>query len=325
MIGRRVLSGFFSRFAAASLSPSWTPGRRHTATVLDGRSVAEKLKKEVAMEVAMMKAAIGKIPRLAVVLVGTRRESELYVYNKILACAETGIATSCTKLPENASEEDVVRVVQSYNEDPSVHGILVQLPLPQHLKEERILSTLSIEKDVDGCHPLNIGNLSLQGRRPLFVPCTAKACIELLLDTGISLCGKTAVVIGCSNIVGLPVALLLQRHNATVTAVHAFTAKPEEYTRAADIVISAAGSPNLVRGHWLKPNAVVLDVGINHVQSPSSRDIHLIGDVCFEEACKVASAVSPVPGGIGPVTVAMLLQNTMEAAVSMHGVLDLQT
>eukprot|EP00250_Pteridium_aquilinum_P011079 c19825_g1_i4 orf=62-748(+) len=192
----------------------------------------------------------------------------------------------------------------------------------QHLNEERIFSAISLEKDVDGCHPLNIGKLA-QGKQPLFVPCTARACLQLLLDKGVQLSGKYAVVIGCSNIAGLPISLLLQHHNATVTRVHALTKNPEDFTRRADIVISAAGCPNLVRGNWLKQKAVVLDVGINHIQGPSSKDIHLVGDVCISEACKVASLVSPVPGGIGPVTIAMLLQNTVLAANLKHGLQDL--
>lgn len=312
------LLGVASRYASALHNPV------NKATIMDGKSVADKIKQEVAMEVTMMKETAGKVPGLGVILVGTRRDSEIYVYNKTLACTETGISSSCAKLPENTSEEEVVSTIKKYNDDPSVHGILVQLPLPKHLNQDRILSAVNIEKDVDGTHPFNIGALALQSK-PLFVPCTAKACIQLLLCSGISISGKHAVVIGRSNIVGLPASLLLQHHNATVTTVHELTANPEEHTQQADIILAAAGSPNLVRGHWLKPGAVVLDIGINHVQRETSGEFYIVGDVCFEEACKTASAISPVPGGVGPVTIAMLLQNTIEATKSIHGLHDFKT
>lgn len=313
---------------AASASPrffhsasSSSAPRGIEATIIDGKTVADGIKQVLATNVELMRKASGKVPGLAVIVVGTRKDSELYVHNKTVACIETGIASSCTKLPEHVSEEEVIAIVKKYNNDPSMDGILVQLPLPQHLSEEKILSAISLEKDVDGCHPLNIGKLA-QGNQPLFVPCTAKACLRLLLDNGVELSGKYAVVIGCSNIAGLPISLLLQHHNTTVTRVHALTKNPEDYTRRADIVISAAGCPNLVRGNWLKQEAVVLDVGINHIQSPSSEDVHLVGDVCVAEARKVASLLSPVPGGVGPVTIAMLLQNTVLAAKLRHGLQD---
>ncbi|KAH7284297.1 hypothetical protein KP509_34G047700 [Ceratopteris richardii] len=289
------------------------------AVLIDGKSVADDIKQVVAKDVALFKELVGRPPGLGVVFVGSRKASEIYVHNKTLACDETGISSSCTKLPEGASEEDVLASIRNYNEDPSVDGILVQLPIPKHLDEDRILSSISLEKDVDGCHPVNIGNLALKGNQPLFVPCTAKACLQLLLAKRVQLSGRYAVVIGCGNIAGLPISLLLQQHNATVTRVHALTKAPEDYTRKADIVISATGSPNLVRGNWLKQEAVVLDVGISHIQDPCSGELHLIGDVCIGEARKVASLISPVPGGVGPVTIAMLLQNTMLAAKLRHG------
>lgn len=177
------------------------------------------------------------------------------------------------------------------------------------------MDVLSIEKDVDGFHPLNMGNLAMRGREPLFIPCTPKGCIELLLRSNVEITGKKAVVIGRSNIVGLPTSLLLQRHHATVSIVHAFTRDPEEITREADIVVTAAGVPNLIRGHWLKPGAVVIDVGTNPVEDSScALGYRLIGDVCFEEASRVVSAITPVPGGVGPMTIAMLLTNTLLAA-----------
>ncbi|KAK8967260.1 hypothetical protein KSP40_PGU003633 [Platanthera guangdongensis] len=210
--------------------------------------------------------------------------------------------------------------ISKFNSNPSIHGILVQLPLPRHMSEEKILNAVNIEKDVDGFHPLNIGRLAMQGRDPLFVPCTPKGCMELLHRYEIEIKGKRAVVIGRSNIVGMPVALLLQKANATVSMVHSYTKNPEEITKQADIVISAAGVANLVRGRWIKPGAVVIDVGINPVDDPESvRGYRLVGDVCFEEASKVASAITPVPGGVGPMTIAMLLSNTLSSAKRMHG------
>ncbi|KAF9617695.1 hypothetical protein IFM89_038195 [Coptis chinensis] len=180
---------------------------------------------------------------------------------------------------------------------------------------EKILSVVSLDKDVDGFHPLNIGNLAMRGREPLFVPCTPKGCIELLLRSNVEIMGKNAVVIGRSNIVGLPTSLLLQRHHATVTTVHAFSKNPDTVTREADIVVSAAGVANLVRGSWLKPGAVVIDVGTNPVEDPNSEHGYtLTGDVCYEEAVRVVSAITPVPGGVGPMTVAMLLSNTLDSA-----------
>ncbi|XP_015085537.1 bifunctional protein FolD 1, mitochondrial-like isoform X3 [Solanum pennellii] len=296
-----------------------------TARIIDGRSAAEEIKSSIAIEVSRMKESIGKVPGLAVILVGQRRDSLAYVRNKIMACHEVGFRFSIAELPESCTEDAVCDALSNYNKDASIHGILVQLPLPQsleqHFDEGKILNVLSLEKDVDGFHPLNIGNLAIQGREPLFIPCTAKGCIELLLSSDVEIVGKRAVVIGRSNIVGLPTFLLLQcgqclqRHHATVSIVHAYSENPEIITREADILVAAAGVPNLVRGSWLKPGAVVLDVGINPIEDPESEHgYRLIGDVCFEEAVRIASAVTPVPGGVGPMTVAMLLLNTLEAA-----------
>ncbi|KAI3472960.1 hypothetical protein Pfo_030357 [Paulownia fortunei] len=262
-----------------------------------------------------MKELIGQVPSLAVILVGQRRDSHTYVRNKIIASEEVGIKFKMIFLPENCTECEVCNALCRFNEDPSIHGILVQLPLPQHLDEAKILNVISLEKDVDGFHPLNIGNLAMQGMEPLFIPCTPKGCIELLLQSGIEIMGKKAVVIGRSNIVGLPTSLLLQRHHATVTVLHAFTKNPEKIAREADILVTAAGVPNLVRGSWLKPGAVIVDVGTNPVEDRrSEHGYRLIGDVCFKEATRIASAITPVPGGVGPMTVAMLLYNTLESA-----------
>ncbi|CAL5088837.1 unnamed protein product [Urochloa decumbens] len=294
-----------------------------TATIIDGKSIAEDIRLHIAEEVCQMKSAAGHVPGLAVVLVGDRRDSESYVRYKTKGCEEVGIKSLLAKLPGNCTEDEVMDSVSRFNEDPSVHGILVQLPLPQHMDEERILSAISLEKDVDGFHPLNVGNLALRSRKPLFLPCAAKACMELLLQSGIELMGKHVTVIGRSKVVGLPVSLLLQRHHATVSVIHAFTTNPEAITRESDVVISAAGVANLVRGSWLKQGAVVIDVGTNPIEDPTSDyGYRLTGDVCFEEAVKVASAITPVPGGVGPVTIAMLLGNTLDSAKRVYDLTD---
>ncbi|XP_010935086.3 bifunctional protein FolD 4, chloroplastic [Elaeis guineensis] len=290
-----------------------------SAKVIDGKSVAKQIKDEIAGEIVRMKDETGIVPGLAVILVGCRKDSQTYVRNKKKACEAVGIKSYEANLPEDSTEEDVLKHITCFNDDPSVHGILVQLPLPRHMNEEKILNAVSIEKDVDGFHPLNIGRLVMQGREPLFVPCTPKGCMELLHRCGVEIKGKRAVVIGRSNIVGMPAALLLQKANATISMVHSSTKNPEEITRQADIIISAAGVANLVRGSWIKPGAVVIDVGINPVDDAESpRGYRLVGDVCYEEACKVASAITPVPGGVGPMTIAMLLSNTLSSAKRIH-------
>ncbi|KAK6919148.1 Tetrahydrofolate dehydrogenase/cyclohydrolase, NAD(P)-binding domain [Dillenia turbinata] len=287
--------------------------------VIDGKAVAKKIREEITAEVSQMRDAIGVVPGLAVILVGDRKDSATYVRNKKKACEDVGIASYEVRLPEESTEQEVLKFISDFNDDPLVHGILVQLPLPSHMNEQNILNAVSIEKDVDGFHPLNIGRLAMRGRDPMFVPCTPKGCIELLHRYGIGIKGKRAVVIGRSNIVGMPAALLLQREDATVSIVHSRTINPEEITRQADIIISAVGQPNMVRGSWIKPGAVIIDVGINPVEDATSpRGYRLVGDVCYEEACKVASAITPVPGGVGPMTIAMLLSNTLTSAKRAH-------
>ncbi|XP_058000203.1 bifunctional protein FolD 1, mitochondrial isoform X3 [Hevea brasiliensis] len=303
--------------AADNLRPptSLNCSNEQDAVVIDGKLIAEDIRSTIATEVRRMKESIGKVPGLAVILVGQRRDSQTYVRNKIKACEEAGIKSLFHELPEDCPEDAVLSVVSSFNEDPTIHGILVQLPLPQHLDEVKILNALSLEKDVDGFHPMNMGNLAMRGREPLFIPCTPKGCIELLFRFGVEIMGKNAVVIGRSNVVGLPTSLLLQRYHATVSVVHALTNNPEEITSEADIVVTAAGVPNLVRSNWLKPGAVVIDVGTCPIEDPSSEfGYRLVGDVCHEEAVKVASAITPVPGGVGPMTIAMLLSNTLDSA-----------
>ncbi|GFY92586.1 amino acid dehydrogenase family protein [Actinidia rufa] len=329
-----------------------------SAKIIDGKSVAKKIRDEITAEISRMKDAIGVVPGLAVILVGDRKDSATYVRNKKKACVSVGINSYEVRLPEDSSDQEVLEYISGFNDDPAVHGILVQLPLPsnsvkyamtssriklwkdlnpnpigimkttvlivsvflcQHMNEQNILNAVCIEKDVDGFHPLNIGRLAMRGRDPLFVPCTPKGCIELLHRYGVDIKGKKAVVIGRSNIVGMPAALLLQREDATISIVHSRTKNPEEITRQADIIISAVGKPNMVRGNWIKPGAVVIDVGINPVEdAKSARGYRLVGDVCYEEACKIASAITPVPGGVGPMTIAMLLSNTLSSAKRLH-------
>ncbi|KAL1200009.1 Bifunctional protein FolD 4 [Cardamine amara subsp. amara] len=307
--------------SSSSLTPAISADTKSEATakVIDGKAVAKKIRDEITIEVSRMKESIGVVPGLAVILVGDRKDSATYVRNKKKACESVGIKSFEVRLSEDSSEEEVLKSVSGFNDDPCVHGILVQLPLPSHMDEQNILNAVSIEKDVDGFHPLNIGRLAMRGREPLFVPCTPKGCIELLHRYNIEIKGKRAVVIGRSNIVGMPAALLLQREDATVSIIHSRTKNPEEITREADIIISAVGVPNMVRGSWIKPGAVIIDVGINPVEDASApRGYRLVGDICYEEACKVASAITPVPGGVGPMTIAMLLSNTLTSAKRIH-------
>lgn len=282
------------------------------AKLIDGKATAATIRKETAAEVATLKEKTGKVPGLAVVLVGARKDSETYVRNKKKACAEVGIVDYGADLPEDASQEDVLQVVRGYNDDPSVHGILVQLPLPSHIDEQKVLDSIVPEKDVDGFGPANIGRLAMRGREPAFVACTPKGCLELLKREGVQLEGKRAVVVGRSNIVGTPAALLLQRENATVTVVHSRTPNGAEICRKADVVIAACGKAEMLGSDWIKDGAVVIDVGINAVDDPNAkRGYRLVGDVNFAEAKEKASLITPVPGGVGPMTIAMLLTNTL--------------
>jgi methylenetetrahydrofolate dehydrogenase (NADP+)/methenyltetrahydrofolate cyclohydrolase len=286
-----------------------------TATVIDGNAVAARLRGEVAEAVEKMKDEHGITPGLAAVLVGENPASQTYVRMKRKACAEAGIESFGYELPEMASQEEVERLVSELNANPDVHGILVQLPLPKHLDEERILAAIDIEKDVDGFHPINIGRLSMKGREPLFVPATPSGIIVLLEEMGAQFDGAEAVVLGRSNIVGLPVSMLLLHRNATLTICHSRTKDLPAVTRRADILVAAVGRPEMVRGDWIKPGALVIDVGTNRVDDPTAkRGYRLVGDVAFDEAVEVAGAITPVPGGVGPMTIALLLKNTLRGA-----------
>ncbi len=292
-----------------------------SAQIIDGKAISETIRAEIKAEVEEMKGKYGKVPGLATVLVGERKDSQTYVRSKKKACAEVGITSFGYDLPENISQAELLQIVRELNANPEVHGILVQLPLPAHIDEEEILGAISIEKDVDGFHPLNIGRLSMKRREPLFVPCTPRGCIELLDRMHIPIEGKEAVVLGRSNIVGLPVAMLLLHRNATVTICHSRTRDLPNVVRRADILVAAVGRPEMVRGDWVKPGATVIDVGINAVPDPNKPGSHrLVGDVAFDEVKEVAGAITPVPGGVGPMTIAMLLRNTVDGAKRFYGI-----
>lgn len=286
-----------------------------TAQIIDGKAIAAAVRQKVAEDVAALVAAGKPNPGLATVLVGEDPASQVYVRSKIRACEKAGIESFGHKLPDTASQEEVEGLVKDLNADERVNGILVQLPLPSGLDEESVLNTIRLDKDVDGFHPVNIGRLAQKGREPQFVPCTPSGIMYLIEQTGTDLEGAEAVVLGRSNIVGMPVALLLVSSNATVTICHSRTKDLPGVVRKADVLIAAVGRAEMVRGDWVKPGAVVIDVGINRVDDPSrERGYRLVGDVCFDEVKEVAGAITPVPGGVGPMTIAMLLRNTVRAA-----------
>lgn len=286
-----------------------------TAQLIDGKLIAQQVRESVAAEVAKRTAAGKQQPGLATVLVGDRVDSATYVASKQKACQELGMQSFHNQLPADATQEQVEELVRSLNANPQVNGILVQLPLPSHLNEERVLQLINIEKDVDGFSPINIGRLAQKGREPLFVPCTPYGCIYLLEQAGVKIEGANAVVLGRSNIVGMPAALLLIGRNATVTVCHSRTRDLPGIVRQADILIAAIGKMEMVRGDWIKPGAAVIDVGINSKPDATKKSGHrLVGDVAFEEAREVAGFITPVPGGVGPMTIAMLMKNTLRAA-----------
>ncbi len=291
-----------------------------TAKLIAGKAIAEAVRQEAAAETARLKALTGQVPTLAAVLVGDNPASQTYVASKGKACEEAGMGSITHRLPATATQQEVEDLVRTLNADPAVNGILVQLPLPRGLNEQAVLDLISLSKDVDGFHPMNIGQLVMKGRTPQFVPCTPAGCIELLVRSGIEIAGKDAVVVGRSNIVGVPVAALLQNADATVTVCHSKTRDLPDKVRRADIVVAAIGRPEYVRGDWIKPGAAVIDVGINRIDDPTRKSgFRLVGDVNFAEAVEVAGWITPVPGGVGPMTIAMLLTNTVRAFKLQHG------
>ncbi len=352
-----------------------------TAQMIDGTATAAAIHNEVKAEVERLEAGHGIVPGLATVLVGENPASQAYVRSKQQRCGEVGIHSFGNVLPASATQAEVEGLVGELNDNPDVHGILVQLPLPRHLDEERVLRAIGLDKDVDGFHPINIGRLTMKGREPMFVPCTPAGCIELLDRYGIEIGGKEAVVLGRSNIVGLPVSMLLLHRNATVTICHSRTQDLAATCRRADILIAAVGRPEMVKGDWVKPGAAVIDVGINRVwvdhpadrewtcavtgetfiahrkdesekggrrkigvycathdkaylkdQVPADsqgcemvslfRKYKMVGDVDFGEVKEVAGYLTPVPGGVGPMTIAMLLQNTLTSAKRGAGLVE---
>lgn len=282
-----------------------------TATILDGKALAATIRETLKKDVAAFTAAHGRPPGLDVVIVGEDPASVVYTRNKEKAAIEVGMRGKLHKLPESTTEDDLVRLIDQLNRDDAVDGILVQLPLPKHIREIRVLDAVSADKDVDGFHPLNAG-LLLSGR-PRLVPCTPRGCMHLLKLAGAKVEGAHAVVVGRSNIVGKPVAQLLLQQSATVTIAHSRTQDLPALCRTADILVAAVGRAEMIRGDWVKPGAVVIDVGINRVDAGEGKS-RLVGDVAFDEAKVNAAAITPVPGGVGPLTIACLLENTLSAA-----------
>ena len=284
------------------------------ATLIDGKVIADSIRSEISSELRqiMQDRAGAPRPGLAVIIVGSRKDSQTYVRLKQKAAEECGFISTVIELPETSTTEEVVTKVQQLNASAAIHGMIVQLPLPSHVNEAHVLEQISPSKDVDGLHPTNVGLLHTRGKAPFFVPCTPLGIMELLKRSNVVVSGKRAVVIGRSNIVGLPVAQLLLQANATVTICHSKTVRIEDVVREAEIVIAACGQRELIRGSWLRPCAAVIDVGTNAVTDDTKKaGYRLVGDVHFDEAKAVASCITPVPGGVGPMTIAMLLNNTM--------------
>ncbi|WP_343079808.1 bifunctional methylenetetrahydrofolate dehydrogenase/methenyltetrahydrofolate cyclohydrolase FolD [Ostreiculturibacter nitratireducens] len=288
-----------------------------TATIIDGKAFAAKVREQVAAHVAKLKEQ-GITPGLAVVLVGEDPASKVYVRNKGEQTKASGMASFEHKLPAETSEEDLLALITKLNADPSVHGILVQLPLPKHLNSDLVINSIDPAKDVDGFHISNVGLLGT-GQKAM-VPCTPLGCLMLLRDHLGSLSGLNAVVVGRSNIVGKPMAQLLLADSCTVTIAHSRTKDLPEVCRRADIVVAAVGRPEMVEGDWIKPGATVIDVGINRIERDGKTK--LVGDVHFESASKVAGAITPVPGGVGPMTIACLLANTLTACCRANGLAE---
>jgi methylenetetrahydrofolate dehydrogenase (NADP+)/methenyltetrahydrofolate cyclohydrolase len=285
------------------------------AVRIDGKAIAASIRDEIAEKVAARVEAGKPRPGLATVLVGDDPASHSYVRGKRKACEQVGIESFHHELAADTPQADVMALVEQLNQDERVHGILVQLPLPDGMDEEAVLRLIDVKKDVDGFHPLNLGRLAQKGRDPYFTPCTPAGIIELLKRAGAELSGARAVVLGRSNIVGMPVSLLLVKENSTVTICHSRTKDLADIARQADVLVAAIGRPEMVRGDWIKPGAFVIDVGVNRVEDDSrERGYRLVGDVAFDEAKEVAAAITPVPGGVGPMTITMLLRNTLRAA-----------
>jgi len=275
--------------------------------IIDGTKIAQDIRRSVREETLAFTEKTGVVPGLAVVLAGDDPASKVYVGRKAKACAEAGFLSREYKLPADVGEAELLALIRDLNNDPQIHGILVQLPLPKHIATDKIIAAIDPSKDVDGFHPANVGRLVTGS--PLFVPCTPRGIMELIARTGISLSGKDAVVIGRSNIVGKPMAFLLLAQNATVTMCHSKTRDLPAAARRADVLIAAIGKPRMITADMVKEGAAVIDVGVNRLENGK-----LAGDVAFDEVAPKTSAITPVPGGVGPMTIAMLMKNTLDAA-----------
>lgn len=288
-----------------------------SAILIDGTEISRTVRKEIASQVEALKAK-GIIPGLAVILVGNNQASKTYVANKEKTCKQLGMHSVLLELPETISQQELLRNIQELNDDPAIHGILVQLPLPGHIDEKDVIEAISPSKDVDGFHPVNIGKM-MTGQ-DTFYPCTPYGVMVMLEQIGCDPAGKHAVIVGRSNIVGKPAGQLLLNRNATVTYCHSRTKDMAKYTKDADILVVAVGKRNVIAGEHVKPGAVVIDVGMNR-----NDEGKLCGDVAFDEVKEIASYITPVPGGVGPMTITMLMKNTVRAAMMIHGVKDLES
>ncbi len=287
------------------------------AYIIDGKNLASEIRQSVADQVRILQRRTQFIPGLAVVLIGENAASQVYVKNKILQTTKAGMNSFRHRLVAKVSEDETIKLIEQLNSDTSVNGILVQLPLPPHIDVDRVNSNIDPDKDVDGFNVVNAGRLSM-GVDGL-VPCTPLGCIKLIKSHKSDLAGLNAVIVGRSNIVGKPLAALMLREHCTVTVAHSRTRNLDQVCREADILVAAVGQPRMIKGDWIKPGATVIDVGINRIESEDGKT-KLVGDVDFDEAEKVAGAITPVPGGVGPMTIACLLQNTVNAACIQHGI-----
>lgn len=288
-----------------------------TATIIDGKNFAAQLRASIAVQVARLKTVYGLTPGLAVVLVGEDPASQIYVRNKGLQAQEAGMNSFQYRLPATTTSSELLERIVELNQDPTVNGILVQLPLPQQIDPQTVIETIAVAKDVDGFHPVNAGLLATGGAA--MAPCTPLGCLMLLKAHAGDLAGQRAVVLGRSNIVGKPMAALLLREHCTVTIAHSRTRDLADECRRADVLVAAVGRAQMVKGDWLKPGATVIDVGINRLPTPDGKS-RLTGDVDFASAVEVAGAITPVPGGVGPMTIACLLLNTLTATCRQHGI-----
>ena len=284
------------------------------STIISGKEIAQNLRNELKQEIDNLKTKTGKVPGLAVVQVGDVAASSVYVKAKTKSAKEVGIEVIDHHLSKETTEEELLKIVDKLNNQKNVNGILVQLPLPKHINEQFVLDSIHPDKDADGFHPLNVGKLSIASHNDesLLIPCTPYGCLIMLKGLGVELSGKNAVVIGRSNIVGKPMAQLLLKESCTVTIAHSRTKNIEDVCKKADIIVAAVGRPEMVKGDWIKKDAIVIDVGINRIEIELDGQVKnkLVGDVDFNEASKHASAITPVPGGVGPMTIACLLRNT---------------